>query len=102
MYNHNVFTGRYGSDKNAGMRVKYNFQANCETYFTSKDRRQILRSMDGRGGIQKSEIGVAQKQCCGAGAKEPKLNYLSEPEPKLRIPAPAPDPFNLSKPWKTF
>jgi hypothetical protein len=29
-------------------------------------------------------------QCCGARAEEPKLNNLPEPEPKLRIAAPAP------------
>jgi hypothetical protein len=39
------------------------------------------------------EVGqLATHQCCGAGAEAPKLNCLlvPEPEPKLRIAAPAP------------
>jgi hypothetical protein len=37
------------------------------------------------------------EECCGAGAEKPKLNCLlgPEPEPKLRIAAPA--PFYLSQ-----
>jgi hypothetical protein len=34
-------------------------------------------------------------QCCGAEAEEPEFNCLLEPEPNLRIPAPA--PFYLPK-----
>jgi hypothetical protein len=44
--------------------------------------------------------------CCGAGAEEPKWNRLLEPEPKLRIVAPAlapaPAAFYLSKNWRNF
>jgi hypothetical protein len=37
------------------------------------------------------------KQCCGARAEEPKLNCLPEPEPKLRITAPDPDPYHFNQ-----
>ncbi len=40
------------------------------------------------------------KQCCGAGAEEAKVNFLLDPEPKLRIAVPA--PFYLSKTRRNF
>jgi hypothetical protein len=39
-------------------------------------------------------------QCCRAGGEEPKLSSLLEPEPKLRIAAPA--PFFLPQNLRNF
>jgi hypothetical protein len=40
------------------------------------------------------------QHCYGARAEEPKLKYLPDPEPKLQITAPAPDPDHLIKDLK--
>jgi hypothetical protein len=41
-------------------------------------------------------LNTAANQCCEAGAEEPKLNCLPEPDPKLQIAAPALAPFILT------
>jgi hypothetical protein len=40
--------------------------------------------------------------CCEAGAEEPKLNCLPEPEPKLGIAVPAPASFLFTTDLKKF
>jgi hypothetical protein len=49
--------------------------------------------------MKKRGIGHLKKQCCGTGAEEPKLNCILEPEPKLRIAAPAPPPAPFYLPY---
>ncbi len=60
--------------------------ADAEDHFMTSRKRKYSSVQ------QKTEHSVVfqtQRHCCGAGAEEPKFYGLPEPEPKLRIAAPA-------------